>query len=131
MSAMDIDDLVNDANEREAKHGPAGEEDQDSGIDSMTDDVLLTEESGSRSRIGTVEHFFSKVSVVAIKLEAELSVGDLIEIDTGNGTVSETVSSMQIDRESITRAQAGDSVGIKLSRAVPAGSAVYRQETQG
>lgn len=129
MGAMDIDDLVNDANEREAKHRDANEDEADRDIDSLTDDISATVVKGKRQRIGTVEHFFSKVSVVAIKLDADLMVGDYIEIDTGNGTVAEMVSSMQIEKESITEAHAGDSVGIKLSRAVPPGSEVYKGES--
>lgn len=125
MASMDIDDLVNDANEREARHGgrPDGEAGND--IDGIAEDAIVVE-NANRQRIGTVEHFFTRVGVAAIKLEAELSVGDYIEIDTGNGSVSERVSSMQIDREDIQRARAGDSVGIKISRQVPSGSTVYK-----
>lgn len=76
--------------------------------------------------IGTVEGFFSKINVVAIKLSAPLKVGDTIEIGDEESSVKQRISSMQIDRQDVSDANAGDSVGIKLNYKVAEGSSVYR-----
>ena len=76
--------------------------------------------------IGTVEHFFDKIDVVAIRLDAELNVGEMIEIGDEESSVRQRISSMQIDRVDVGRAGAGDSVGIKLNHKVHPGTRVYR-----
>ncbi|MDE1846232.1 MAG: translation elongation factor-like protein [Candidatus Micrarchaeota archaeon] len=76
--------------------------------------------------IGSVEGFFSKINVVAIKLSGDLKVGDLIEIGDEESSVKQRISSMQIDRHDVQSASAGDSVGIKLNYKVSEGSSVYR-----
>ena len=76
--------------------------------------------------VGTVEQFFDKISVVAISLTGELKVGDIIEIGNEEEAVRQRVFSMQIDREDVSEAQEGSSIGIKLKYPVPVGSEVYR-----
>ncbi len=82
----------------------------------------------NRVQIGTVEGYFSKINVVAIKLDSELNTGDLIEIGTEDESVRQRVSSMQIDRNDVYTAYSGDSVGIKLRYKVNEGEAVYKIE---
>lgn len=79
-----------------------------------------------RILIGTVEQFFGKINVVAVKLSGKLSVGDIIEIGTEEEAIRQRVSSMQIDRQDVQEADDGDSVGIKTKYRVPIGSGVYR-----
>ncbi|MDE1869656.1 MAG: translation elongation factor-like protein [Candidatus Micrarchaeota archaeon] len=76
--------------------------------------------------IGTVEGFFSKINVVAIKLSSPLKVGETIEIGDEESSVKQKILSMQIDRQDVMEAAAGDSVGIKLNYKVAEGSSVYR-----
>jgi len=83
-------------------------------------------ESGAKTRIGSVELFFSKIGVAAIKLEAALKVGDIIEIGDDEEAIRQKVSSMQIDRKEVNEASGGDSVGIKVNHPVRKGSAVYK-----
>ncbi len=105
----DLEDAMRDAEEREKR-----------------DSAPADGESG-RLLIGTVEHFFDKINVAAITLNGDLKVGDTIEIDDGTGLVlTDEVTSMQIDRREVTEAGAGESVGIKLDRAVSRGSEVYK-----
>ncbi|MGI0141033.1 MAG: hypothetical protein ACREBF_00050 [Candidatus Micrarchaeales archaeon] len=82
--------------------------------------------SHTRSLVGTVEHFFDKINVVAIKLNAPLKVGDIIEIGDEESAVREKISSMQINREDVGAAFEGDSIGIKLKHKVETGSNVYK-----
>lgn len=80
----------------------------------------------SKTQIGRVEHFFDKINVVAIKLSATLKVGDIIEIGSEESAVREKISSMQINREDVSEAFEGDSVGIKLKHKVNSGDSVYK-----
>jgi len=80
----------------------------------------------SKAHIGTVEHFFDKINVVAIKLIGPLKVGDIIEIGDEENAVRQKILSMQIDREDVQSADEGDSIGIKLDHRVAQGSHVYR-----
>ncbi|MDE1762390.1 MAG: translation elongation factor-like protein [Candidatus Micrarchaeota archaeon] len=80
----------------------------------------------TRSLVGTVEHYFDKIDVAAIKLSATLKVGDIIEIGDEEDAVRQKISSMQINREDVQEAFEGDEIGIKLKHRVEAGSSVYK-----
>ncbi|MGC8479591.1 MAG: translation elongation factor-like protein [Candidatus Micrarchaeia archaeon] len=79
-----------------------------------------------KKAIGTVENYFPKINVVAIKLDDELNVGDLIEIGTDDEYIRQRVKSMQINREEVYTAASGDSVGIKLRYKVEEGESVFK-----
>jgi len=84
------------------------------------------ERSQNRVLIGRVEQFFDRISVVAISLNSDLRIGDIIEIGDEEEAVRQKVSSMQINRKDVTEASEGDSVGIKLNHPVSVDSDVYR-----
>lgn len=77
--------------------------------------------------IGFITHFFSKINVAVINLTLPLSVGDRILIKGPTTDFDQTVDSIQIDRKSIMRAQAGQSVGLKLSQQAKEKDAVYKK----
>ena len=81
-----------------------------------------------KTLIGKVEQFYSKIGVVAITLSAKLKVGDLIEIGSDDEAIRQRISSMQIEREDVEEASAGESVGIKVKHPVEVNSNVYRIE---
>ena len=120
----DLDNVMDVLNSLEEKENRA-----------RTSSSIRTAEIGSvvsrnknKTQIGSVECFFSKIGVVAIKLEDTLRVGDVIEIGSEDEAVRQRIASMQIDRQDVSEAYAGDSVGIKLKYKVPEGSAVYKVE---
>lgn len=80
----------------------------------------------TRVPVGVVEDFFKNISVAAIKLSDRLNVGDTVEIENGEYTLRQQISSMQIDRKDVGSAGAGDDVGVKVSVPVTKGSEVYR-----
>ncbi|MCL4365270.1 MAG: hypothetical protein M1569_01900 [Candidatus Marsarchaeota archaeon] len=80
----------------------------------------------NRVLIGRVEQFFEKIGVMAITLESDLKVGDIIEIGNYEEAVRQKISSMQIDKKDVAEAGRGNDVGIKLKYRVSAGSEVYR-----
>jgi len=76
--------------------------------------------------IGTIVHFFSKISVGIIELSAPLRVGDTIHIKGHTTDFTQTVGSMQIEHQNVEEAKAGDAVGIKVDDHVREGDVVYR-----
>ncbi len=77
-------------------------------------------------QIGTVDHFFSNISVSMIKLSDALKVGDKIHIKSKAADFVQDVSSMQIDRSPAEEAKAGDLISIKVDQKVRQGDAVYK-----
>ena len=72
--------------------------------------------------IGKVVKFFDKISVAVIELEDTLKLGDKVKI----GEVEMTVDSMQINREPIEEAKAGQSIGLKTPKPVKEGDIVEK-----
>jgi len=77
-------------------------------------------------KIGIVEDYFAKISVIAIKLESDLNAGDRIHIKGHTTDFIQTVDSMQIEHQNVTFAKKGDSVGIKVEQRCRKGDVVYK-----
>lgn len=76
--------------------------------------------------VGTVTHYFVKIGVAIVELSDSLSVGDRILIKGMTTSVEQTVDSMQIEHASVDKAEAGKSIGLKVSDRVREGDTVYR-----
>lgn len=76
--------------------------------------------------VGSVTHYFTKIGVAVVELNDTLSVGDRILIKGMTTNIEQAVDSMQIERESIKKAEAGQSVGLKVEDRVREGDVVYR-----
>lgn len=76
--------------------------------------------------IGKVAHFFSKISVAVIELKAPVSVGDRIVIKGSTTDIEQAVESMQIEHENVKRAEAGQSIGLKVGGRVRESDTVYK-----
>jgi predicted HAD superfamily phosphohydrolase len=111
-----IDDMIRDQVDSEDRwHGESRAESLES-QDAMAEKRVL---------VGKVERFFSRINVMALHLEGSLKVGDTIEVESGGSPVRIVVSSMQIDKQDVSGASGGDSVGIKVDNPVREGSSVY------
>ena len=78
-------------------------------------------------KIGIVEHFFTSVSVAAIKItEGELKIGDTIHFVGAHTDFKQKISSMQIDRNPVNNVKKGDAVGIKVQEKVREHDIVYK-----
>ena len=78
-------------------------------------------------KIGIVSNYFSKISVAAIEItNGTLSVGDRLHFLGHTTEFESTVHSMQMEHKSITDAQKGDSVGIKIPERAREGDKVYK-----
>ncbi len=76
--------------------------------------------------VGTISHYFAQPQVGALKLEAELRVGDLLHIRGRTTEFEQTVDSMQIEHEQVETADPGSEVGIKVLERVRAGDQVFK-----
>jgi selenocysteine-specific translation elongation factor len=86
------------------------------------------EELGERElrEIGRVTHYFTKISVAIVELSGTLSVGDRILIKGLTTNVEQTVDSMQIEHASVKKAEAGQSIGLKVNDRVRESDTVYK-----
>ena len=77
--------------------------------------------------IGNVAHYFSKINVAIVDLSLPLAVGDCILVKGPTTDFEQNVDSMQIDRKNITRAEAGQSIGLKLAQQAKQRDLVYKK----
>lgn len=77
--------------------------------------------------IGSVVHYFDKIGVAVIQLDAPLKVSETIRIAGGEATdFTQEVESMEVDRQKIKKAKKGDEVGLKVKERVREGYKVYK-----
>ena len=78
-------------------------------------------------KIGFVSNYFGKISVAAVEItDGTVAVGDTLHF-LGYTTDCECrVSSMQIEHKSVSEANKGDSVGIKVPEKVRENDKVYK-----
>jgi hypothetical protein len=77
-------------------------------------------------RVGSITHYFPKVGVAVVRLEDGLLAGDQIRISGPHQNFSQRVLSMEIEHQTITRADRGQEVGLKVAQPVRPGDIVYR-----
>ena len=68
----------------------------------------------SDEQIGRVSAYFSKIGVAAIELTATLTVGESIRVKGTTTDFVVEVTSMQIEREAVESAGAGDGIGVMV-----------------
>ncbi len=79
------------------------------------------------AEVGKVTIFFAKPSVVAVEITSgTLSVGDTIRIKGATTNFEQTIDSMEIDRNPVPSASAGQSVGIKVKERARPHDKVYK-----
>jgi len=87
--------------------------------------VQLSEENVVE--IGRITHFFTKISVAVIELTAPLVVGDTIVVKGPTTDFEQTVESMQIEHNNVQRAEAGQSIGLRVAQRVRENDMVYKK----
>ncbi len=80
----------------------------------------------NEKEIGVVTHYFGKISVGIVQLNAPLKEGDTIHIEGAHDDFTQTVSSMQIEHEIVESAEEGDFVGIKVVQQVHPNDKVFK-----
>lgn len=81
----------------------------------------------AETKIGTVTHYFSHLSVAAVEItDGDLRIGDTIHIKGHTSDFQQTLESMQIERTSIVVAKPGESVGITVTEHAREHDTVYK-----
>ncbi|MEA3492792.1 MAG: hypothetical protein U9R38_00205 [Candidatus Margulisiibacteriota bacterium] len=75
--------------------------------------------------IGNIEHFFSKISVAAIKLKSPLTVGDMIHIVGPHNDFIQRIDSIQIEHKGVQKAKKGQDIGFKVKNKVRVTDSVF------
>ncbi len=76
--------------------------------------------------VGTITHFYPKVSAGVVKLSSGLKQGDNILVVHKNGSsFTQAVVSMQIAHQQIKEAKKGQSIGLEVDQEVKEGDKVY------
>lgn len=79
-----------------------------------------------KKEIGKITRFFPKISVAVVELKEPLSIGDQIRIKGSTTDFEQTVESMQIEHKNIQKAEAGQSIGLKVKDRVRENDRVYK-----
>lgn len=77
--------------------------------------------------VGRITHFFTKISVAVVELSAPLAVGDHIIIKGPTTDFEQVVESMQIEHKNVERAEAGQSIGLKVTQRAREKDVVYKK----
>lgn len=79
-------------------------------------------------KIGTISHYFPKISVAVIKLgSGDLKLGDKIRLVAKDGSQFEQdIASMQIEHAAIEIAKKGDEFGLKVQKTPKVPSSVVK-----
>lgn len=76
--------------------------------------------------IGEVVKYFAKIEVAAIELKAPVSIGDTLHFKGHTTDFQQVIESMQIENQSVERAEKGASIGIKTKERVRPNDLVYK-----
>ena len=77
--------------------------------------------------IGKVTDYFAKIGVAGIQVTAgSLEVGDIIRIKGHTTDLTQTVESLQVEHQTVPRAAAGQTAGIRVKERVRKGDTVLK-----
>lgn len=77
--------------------------------------------------VGRITHYYSNLGVGIIELTGgELKVGDIIHVKGKHTDFTQSVDSIQIEHQSVTHAEKGKVVGIKVKDKVREHDQVFR-----
>jgi putative protease len=77
-------------------------------------------------KVGRITHYFSKAGVAVLELSASVNKGDKIVIRGSTTNIEQSVDSMEIDHKQILKAEAGQSIGLKVAGRVRENDVAYR-----
>ena len=78
-------------------------------------------------KIGKVTHYYDKIGVAIVELDAGLAVGDIVKFARGGEDLFEqAVGSIQVEHEKLEKAGKGDIVGLKTKEPVKEGADMFK-----
>lgn len=78
-------------------------------------------------QLGKIIHYFDKIGVGVIKLDATLKVSDTIHVKGKTSDFEQAVESMQVDKKSVQSGKKGDEVAVKLDQPAKEGDAILKK----
>ncbi|MBD3263038.1 translation elongation factor-like protein [Candidatus Woesearchaeota archaeon] len=78
--------------------------------------------------VGKVTHFFPKINVAVIDVQAPLKVGDKISIEGPTTNFTQKIDSMEVEHKKVEKAKKGDDIGMKVKERVREKDMVYKVE---
>ena len=80
-----------------------------------------------RQKVGEGFHYFGKIGVAAIRLtDGALAIGDTIQIQGPSTNLTEVIESLQMEHATVTRAEKGQEVGVKVTDRAREKDLVYK-----
>jgi translation elongation factor EF-Tu-like GTPase len=78
--------------------------------------------------VGTVTHWFGRIKVATVRLDAPLRKGDRVHVKGSSDDFTVRVGSMELNHQPIEEAKPGQEVGIRMPARAHAGDMVLRAE---
>lgn len=94
----------------------------------LATNILTTQDSFMEKEIGKVVHYFDKAMAAVIRLTGNLKVGDTIKFVHGDSEFTQTVDSLEVDREKIKSGKAGEEVAVKVNEKTHEHAKVFKLE---
>lgn len=76
--------------------------------------------------VGNVTHYFARIGVAVVELSGTVLVGDRILVKGMTTNIEQVIDSMQIEHSSVKKAEAGQSIGLKVADRVREGDTIYK-----
>jgi putative protease len=78
-------------------------------------------------KVGKITHYYDKIGVAVVELDADLAVGDRIKfVRGGEDLFEQEVSSIQVEHNKLESAKKGDTVGLKTDQPVKEGTEIFK-----
>ena len=78
-------------------------------------------------KVGRVTHYYDKIGVAVIELNANLASGERIKfVRGGEDLFEQNIDSMQVEHKKLDSAKKGDIVGLKTEQEVKEGAEVFK-----
>jgi putative protease len=80
----------------------------------------------NEAKIGEVTHYFAKINVAVLKVNKGIKIGENLHFLGNHTDFSQEISSLQIEHQDVSEAEAGSEVAMKVKERVRAGDGVFR-----
>jgi translation elongation factor EF-1alpha len=74
--------------------------------------------------VGKVSHYFDHIQVAALTLTGPLAVGDTVKVSGHGQEFTQTITSLQMEKQPVTSGKKGDDIAFKVDRPVKVGDEV-------
>lgn len=78
-------------------------------------------------QIGKIIHYYDKIGVAVVRLEAGLKTGDAIHVKGSTTDFEQTAGSLQLNHQNVDSAPKGEEVAVKLEQKAKEGDVVSRK----